>query len=463
MVGRLADRWPNSKVGPIPPILREDSSGTTGRCIVETRHWFTTVYTGSGSLVFIASAWDNVMRGLTHTAYPPHDLDHTEVNTVPLPASLRDRTLMPQKVIRNTSPAITPAFDHEITNHILLGLLHALCNQFGCKTNPEEFCLVREPVECEVAKDTPESPLTLVLVGASHQKRTAQHLNSTGLKVIDLSHPGWSLTDHNIAKVVEDISGLVQTKNMVVVLDLISNSAYRFENIEDGSLSLPYKHEGKFHMDGRVTTCTLAQLHGLLSKAGPILDSIKGSKICIPPIPRYLKTPCCEAEGHCEGIAEHDHATELMSKTLALRRQMKDYMVSKGIPQSWVPDIPGLLFPDCNTTAETAASFSDLTLTDGVHLSDDGYAKLAKVLVSVAKDRLVANSTVAGSTGTDRMYYWRGFCSPVGSARPKQTQNSYREQHSGGGKWLQQRQNRSAGPSARGRGGYFPPGGRRRN
>jgi len=82
MVSKLADRWPNSKVGPIPPILRDDSSGNTGRCIVEIKHWFTSVYTGSGSLVFFSSAWDAVLKGLTHTVYQLHDLDHAETYTV---------------------------------------------------------------------------------------------------------------------------------------------------------------------------------------------------------------------------------------------------------------------------------------------------------------------------------------------------------------------------------------------
>jgi len=464
MVAKMADRWPSCKVGPIPPILREDSTGTTGRCITELRHWFTTVYTGSGSVVFISSAWDSVIKGLTHTIYPMHDLDHAETSTIPLPASLRDRTLLPHKIIRTTSQAITPAFDQEVTHHILLSLVHTLCNQFGCKANPEEYRLVREPAECEVVKDSPDSPITLVLIGASHQKRTAPHLNAPGIKVIDLSHPGWSLTDQNISRVVDDISGLSPNKNTVFLIDLVSNAAFRYENQEDGSLSLSYKHEGTYHMDGRVTTCSLAQLHGLLTKAAPILDAITGLKICIPPVPRYLKTPCCDTEGHCEGIGDAEHHIDLMSKTLALRRQLKDYMVSKGISNCWVPDMAGKMFPDCNTTADIATCMCNVTSADGVHLSDEGYAKMAAALLMVVKERLASNCNIAGSKSTDRSYYWRGFNSPVGSTRPKHTPASYKEQHHGGGKWPPMRHNNMYHySSARGRGAYNPSGGRYRN
>jgi hypothetical protein len=87
---------------------------------------------------------------------------------------------------------------------------------------------------------------------------------------------------------------------------------------------------GNYRMDGRVTTCTLETLHTLRSKAQPIMDSLPGHKICIPPIPRYLKTPCCDIEGHCDCITKQDHAVDLMSKSLAIRRKLKEYMIQKG-------------------------------------------------------------------------------------------------------------------------------------
>ncbi len=216
-------------------------------------------------------------------------------------------------------------------------------------------------------------------------------------------------------------------------------------------------------MDGRVTTCSLTQLHGLLAKATPIFEAISGLKVCIPPLPRYLKTPCCEADGHCEGIADPDYSTELMSKTMAIRRQMKEYMVSRGMVNCWVPDIVKVMFPDCNTTADIAASFSDATLPDSVHLTEEGYAKMAAALLSVAKDRRETNSCIAGSTGGAKSFYWRGFNSPVGSARPKPSVSVYKDQHPGGGKWPHSRNNSYNRPSARGRGGFNPPGGRRWN
>ncbi len=57
------------------------------------------------------AAWDCVTRGIGNSAYQPQDLDHTEVYTVPLPHSLKDRTLLPLKVSQSSSSAITPGLD----------------------------------------------------------------------------------------------------------------------------------------------------------------------------------------------------------------------------------------------------------------------------------------------------------------------------------------------------------------
>jgi len=456
IVMRYSDRWQNCKVGPLPPTLREDCPGIAGKTLIEIRHWFSTTYARTDSIVFAHSAWDIVIRGLSTGTYPSQDLDHTEIYTVPLPASLRDRTLHPQKIFRNSSNAITPCLDGEATHELLLALLHTLCSHFGCRANPEDLCLAREPAESEGTKDTPTAPITLIIIGASHMKRIVPHISHYGYTIVDLTQPGWTLTDTNIGKVVTEIGKLEHADRAICILDIVSNTSFRFENREDGSLSLPFKIDGQYHMDGRVTTCTLETLHTLMNKAAPIIDALPGLKICTPPIPRYLKTPCCDMEGHCDGISESDHAVDLMSKTLAMRRQLKEYSVQKGISNMWVPDMLRMLFPLAGTTVALTEQILTVTHSDGVHLTDDGYAMLSNVLLDVVKTRLASNDVVSGesSSGTSRSYYWRGFTSPTGSARPKPSMSSYKESHPGGGKWKTPPPHRHYGnnQSARGRG-----------
>jgi len=153
-----------------------------------------------------------------------------------------------------------------------------------------------------------------------------------------------------------------------------------------------------------------------------------------------------------------DHSVELMSKTLALKRQMKEYMVSKGMVNTFVPDTVKLLFPEAKTTETLTENFLGLTHADGVHLTDEAYVSLGFVLLKVVAERSLVKDALSGKSGTGRSFYWRGFTSPVGSNRPKTSTHSYKDSHLGGGKWREPPNrfysNRS---SARGRGKPYGP------
>jgi len=155
---------------------------------------------------------------------------------------------------------------------------------------------------------------------------------------------------------------------------------------------------------------------------------------------------------------EPDHSVELMSKTLALKRQMKEYMVSKAMVYTFVPNTVKLLFPEAKTTEALTENFLGLAHADGVHLTDDAYVSLGSVLLKVVAERLVVKDVLSGKNSTGKSFYWRGFTSPVGSARPKASTHSYKDSHPGGGKWRDPPNrfysNRS---SARGRGKLYGP------
>ncbi len=135
-----------------------------------------------------------------------------------------------------------------------------------------------------------------------------------------------------------------------------------------------------------------------------------------------------------------------------------------GFSNSFVPDTVKLLFPDAKTTVELTDGIFGITHSDGVHLVDEGYAALGSILLKVVADRTAVKNALAGKTDAGKSFYWRGFTSPVGSARPKTSSCSYKESHPGGGKWREP-PNRfySHQSSARGRGKPYgpPPGGKR--
>jgi len=67
-----------------------------------------------------------------------------------------------------------------LPHELLLALLHTLFGHFGCRANPEDLGLAREPAESEGIKNSPSAPTTLILIGASHMSRIAPHLANNG-------------------------------------------------------------------------------------------------------------------------------------------------------------------------------------------------------------------------------------------------------------------------------------------
>ena len=150
-----------------------------------------------------------------------------------------------------------------------------------------------------------------------------------------------------------------------------------------------------------------------------------------------------------------------MSKTLGVKRQIRDFVVSKGTSNCWVPDVVRQLVPECTTTQEIGVGFGAHNGPDGVHLMAESYVTLSEILLETVRLRTVANSNIAGKTEKGRSHYWRGFTSPVGSARTKNTAANYKENHAGGGKWRESRFcTTTTNRSARGRGGAPGPSGR---
>jgi hypothetical protein len=121
------------------------------------------------------------------------------------------------------------------------------------------------------------------------------------------------------------------------------------------------------------------------------------------------------------------------------------------------------MLPACSDTSELAVGLKYLFSADGVHFTNQGYKKIAHVIVKSAAMQLskkLNSAAISLSGGTPGNYYWRGFLSPVSSARPKNSNTAYLSTHQGaGGKWKGYPVNvgrgvsRGRGESSRGGGG----------
>jgi hypothetical protein len=434
--------------------MREDSTNYIGRMLIELFTWYDRVY--DNNPVFAKDAWYKVIHNIASTDEIGMDLSHSEFYTVALPRSVQDRTLIPTAFKFSSSHTITHAMDVVATHELIHVLFESLANDFAFSANYEDYIHMEQAgQQCNVEQmDINEK---VVLIGASHSRRLCTELASRGLECIDICIPGWTPTPENIELIEKKISEVGIDSGCVAIIDVLSNIVYRYEQY-DGTLSLPYKTEGKYHMGGKVSTCTKENIIHTLGTAKGILSHFSGKKIILPPIPRYLFTPCCPAKGHCVGTGTPEHIKGAIESTLGLRKHIQEGLVKAGVTNFTVPDVLQQMLGEKSDFAAMGDKLRTLSDPDGVHLTKEGYAKMADVLVYVIeKSKSAAVNLVTGADAVPKPgYFWRGFKSPVGSMRIRQGAISYKQARMGGGKW-KDGAHHWGGPkpgSGRGRGGF---------
>jgi len=455
MLRDIGRRWKHIKVGPLPPILREDTASVVTKVLLEIWHWYRTVYGNCSE--FPRTAWDTLIQSLGENTEQSLDLANRETYTVALPISLQSHTLTPHKFTISSSTPATLALTGEATHELLSALLHQLSTLFGCHAHPE-IILAREPAEQEgmdILDNMSSHSTRIFICGSSNTKRLASDLARRGHNIIDLTVPGWTPTARNLDSLRTAIAQHNPDKGELFILDILANTTFGFEQV-NGTIALPVKLGGRYHMQGAVTVCSKDSLENVLNRLAPIFGTISCTKICIPPLPRYLHSPCCDEIGHCEGITDPEYAPELLASTISVRKVMRDYLHSR-VSNVWVPDTVNLLATEADGSRSKSEVIGDLFAGDGVHLNDTGAEKFADIVQNIIVEKTTAAHSVSGRVPS-KEYFWRGFVSPVGSSRPVNS-CSY---HSGGGKWRAA----SSGTGSGGRGGRSyppPPAGRRRH
>jgi hypothetical protein len=159
----------------------------------------------------------------------------------------------------------------------------------------------------------PKDNNTVVCIGSSIMQQTIPFLKALGYNVIDLSRPGWLATEDNIANLISSMSKFELVPGFAVVLDLVSNCSIRYMQF-DGTLSLAQKEGGRYHLKGPVVTCGEEVFVRILRALSPVLISAQDAeKISIPPLPRYLCTPCCSNPTHCTNLLNEKYAESILN------------------------------------------------------------------------------------------------------------------------------------------------------
>jgi hypothetical protein len=251
-------------------------------------------------------------------------------------------------------------------------------------------------------------------------KRLIPYLSAAGYSVTDLAQPGWLATDDNIQVLINKMAELHINQDFSVILDLFSNCSHRYRQF-DGTQSLPYKESGKYHMPGPIECCQEDTFKKIIRSLSPVLLSCQHiKKVVIPPLPRYLFTPCCAAPAHCTNLNKDRYAEKSLNSVSKLRDVIKRECLAMGVNDFWVLDGIGSLLG--TSVGESYGSNLDAVqdlrgkfANDGVHLEGAGNRSVAKNIIS-ALDKMSNTGTSEGSvfTGKAAAFFWRGFLSPVG-------------------------------------------------
>jgi hypothetical protein len=249
-------------------------------------------------------------------------------------------------------------------------------------------------------------------------------LQAAGFTVTDLSQPGWLATDENIQLLIKKMSDLKLEQPFSVIMDLFSNCSHRYENF-DGTQTLPHKEGNRYHMPGPVVTCSEDTFRKITKSLAPVLLSAQQvKKVLIPPLPRYLFTPCCNSPSHCTNILQDGYMEKSLNGLSKLRGCIKKECVSMGVQNFWVADGTGALIgtPPGESSGPVTEVLPDLKgklASDGVHIAPEGNRNFAKNIIEILdkmKNNITGIAVSPSVAGKKAEYFWRGFRSPVGDA-----------------------------------------------
>jgi hypothetical protein len=434
LVNRCTQRWPSINICPLIPICRSECPGSIVREIEVLASWLGRIY--ACSTTGLLDSWRKLLQ--TYQA----NLDRSEPMTPPavfktlLPSSLSLSSLQPHTfVFKEPCPEKISGLDSASVASIVASLIETLSRDFSVNYNASNIITRSMGSSADVVGGPGESKLDwdkhIVIIGASNMRRLVPVLLASGFTVTDLTKSSWLATEENIASLIASMSSLLLPAKFSVILELFSNSSYRYKQF-DGSLSLPYKDGTGYHMGGEITICDDDNFLKLLAALEPVLMAAQDHlKVIVPPLQRYLFNRCCKKLQHSTNVGGEGHSLTLLNATTHLQHLLKDGVRKMGVKNYHVLNgVGGLL--GISPTEKMPAN-PDLILDlkplfagDGVHYCDMAYRNLAKNIIEATMG--ILNGSLNDGTGEAdapapiaapapsirESFYWRGFSSPVG-------------------------------------------------
>jgi hypothetical protein len=308
--------------------------------------------------------------------------------------SVYDDDFLPCLRSRETNPSLPkslPPLNPKDEKILVQSIIHELMESFGVSLNPE-------PV-LERGVETPADTMgshRIFVIGASHMTRLSEFLPPT---TITMAYPGFWPDQGKIAELSASLAGGGTGEQDVVILDLLSNVA--FMGSDSDGLPTPAVRAGDGrYIVGALTTAPPTALKKTLDLCTPLAEAVRETRVVLVcPIPRYVKTKCCDDPSHITNFGTGDYEEELMDFQEQHRKILGGWATSQGLDHEIFdattvvnPTEPGL---GNRLTSGGAALWS---LTDGVHLSPEGYRDMAMGLIDLLKAECLSDSNDESSS-----------------------------------------------------------------
>ncbi len=250
-VERLEQKWGGVHICPLIPLLFCESPPELARELTESAVWLVEMYKGSPKC--LGDTWSSLVGILSSAATGGEGSGRT-VYTIPLPSSLSTNcSWREHKFIINSPRGVAlPSMDDNTIDGLLRVLVTTLNQALMTGLNPETLL----SMENENREDAKETTSHLVLIRASHLRRTIPHLRRLGYDLTDVTKPGRMVSVAAVGEVLNQLRGTTVLVNTAVVIDMLGNSSSWWEQ-EDGALATAVKHWSEYHMLGVVTCATM--------------------------------------------------------------------------------------------------------------------------------------------------------------------------------------------------------------
>jgi hypothetical protein len=355
--------------------------------------------------------WTAVASAITDLSVGSVPLSNMDTYKLPLPQSLDTLSQIGSMTFCAVSsrPVTLKKLPKDTLSELVGTLLKTIHRDFQTCNSPENF-LVREPQMVE----TDTGVQKVILLGASNLNSCVDHFKMNGLEVVNLTTPGWIASPENILLLTEKLKEITCSSRDKIVLDLYGNMSYRFEQF-DGTLSLPYKSGGRYHLAGKVVVCPATTFKKTLENTTSLFLAKKNANIIVvPPLPRYLFAGCCKQTEHCANVGLPDHPSKILGDAIVLRNCLKKFVSGLGLGNCRVLDT--CCVTNCIPTANAdirIEALKTVTAKDGVHFHGIGYENLVKSIMQTPT-KSAPEQQGSTTTGNTKIHYWRGFRSPVG-------------------------------------------------